>query len=849
MKNLTRQLILLTVATTLVSKFTSAFSDSTIAEALGWHASPDKSNLCGGYYTEPESISSVPNPPDYQTVPVTVTAKGPVIFRTNGTSVLQKEVEIKQPGRLIRADKAVIYHDKQTGKVTDIKLSGNVHVQEAGKLLIGKKADYNVAKNTLEFNNAIYHLTGKHQMLQVTTPFDAWGTADSMTRDNQGTITLNHAQYTTCSPTHPSWMLDAKSLELNRVKEEGYARNVVIRFKKVPIFYTPYYSFPLSTQRESGFLPPSMGYATQHGFYVTEPYYWNIAPNYDLLVSPTWYALRGVQLNNYFRYLTPDSDGFLYASILPNDRRFSQFKQNTLNNFANNTSTTVTPYLSELSKSSNDRGFFDFENHMQFNKAWSAKVYARYLTDPYYAEDFQTEYLFHNADQIPSFAELNFQGSHWQDRFLIQRYQTLHPIDQYATPAQNQYTRLPELDFSAAYPRFLPDTDFNLSAQAVKFDYHSVFAPLTYQVPVGDRLHLEPSISTPLNWSAFYFTPQIAADSTSYYTGLPTTGPGLARANDEDNRTLPIFDIDSGLYFDRLANISGRNYMETVQPRVFYLYTPYENQSNYPNFDTQLLPFSTTNLYSTNQFTGFDRLQNADQLTVGLSSNLLRTADASDVLSAQLGVINYFEPQKVCLVSGCVPNTGSASPIAGALTWNPNPLWSVNSQIAWDTVLKQINNSQFGVQYHFNTQHVIVLNYQFTHGNPDTPFDAFGYSTNTSLITAGLVWPLTFRWHFFGYSYYDLTHRRPQNQYVGLSYNTCCWALRFILSDDYNGITQINGNQTTQNQFSSTYYVEFLLKGLGSAGNRSAENMLMSTLPGFQDAFSNRGHYGYNQSV
>jgi LPS-assembly protein len=295
--------------------------------------------------------------------------------------------------------------------------------------------------------------------------------------------------------------------------------------------------------------------------------------------------------------------------------------------------------------------------------------------------------------------------------------------------------------------------------------------------------------------------------------------------------------------------IAGKHYIQSFEPRIFYLYTPYLNQDSYPNFDTQQLPFSTTNLYSINQFTGYDRLQNANQLSVGLTSNLLRENDASNVLSAQLGLIDYFTNPHVCLLQNCQIVSQSISPIAGSLKWSPNALWTFGTQAAWDTALKQVNNAQIGTQYQWMEKHIITLNYQFAHGNSDTPFDSLGFSTNSSLLTAGLLWPLSNHWRFFGYTYYDLTHRRPQNQYAGLSYDTCCWAFRGIVADNFNGTNSVNGGKIFQNQYTTSYYFEFLLKGLGSAGNRRAEDMLRSSLPGFEDVFSNRGHYGYQQSI
>jgi len=832
-----------------------AFAESSVAKALNWQtgSAPDHTgSLCGGYFKEPTEIANTPTPPSYKTTPVIITAKGPVIFRADGASILQDDVEIHQPGRLLRADKAVILHNRKTGKITDIQLSGNVHAQEHGKLLVGKKADYNVAKNTLTFHHAIYHIAGQHELLSISTPFDAWGTAGTINRDNTTVIHLHNATYSTCAPIHPAWTISATKMNLDHVKGEGTADNVVIRFKKIPIFYTPYYSFPLNAARKSGFLAPTMGYATAHGFYIGEPYYGSIAPNYDLLLTPEWYSERGGQLNGLFRYLTSVSSGSLYASYMPQDREFAQFRQNTLNNFTGNiiaSNADLPPYIAALKASTAQRTFIDFQNDVEFNHYWSGKFYARYLSDSYFAEDFQSAFLKQSNNQVPSFAELDYTGTHWQDIFLVQTYQTLHPIDQINQPAQNQYTRLPELDFNASYPEFASNNDFNLNGQIVKFDYQSDFFPYTYQRPIGDRIHLQPTLSHPIMWSSGFITPKIIADTTSYFSELPKATPTSIRPNYDINRTLPIVDIDSGLYFNRQMQWGSKNYIQTLEPRLFYLYTPYLNQNNYPNFDTQSLPFSITNLYSINQFTGYDRIQNANQLSLGLTSDILRASDASDILSAQLGVINYFANPQVCLLQSCSTPTQTISPVAGELSWNPDAMLSVNTQAAWDTVLKQVNNAQVGMQYHWNDHQIMVLNYQFAHGNPDTPFDSLGFSTDSSLITAGLLWPLTDRWRFFGYSYYDITHRRPENQYVGLSYDTCCWATRIILADNYNGTTQVSGGQISQSQYTTTYYIEFLLKGLGSVGNNRAEDMLTSTLPGFEDIFSNRGHYGYSNEI
>ena len=291
-----------------------ALDQQKIADSLNWKTTneqPDctnnntscatKSGLCGGYYAEPTIITTTPNPKPVKAVPVQITAKGPEIFRQNGTSLLQDHVVISQPGRLIQADKAVLYRDKKTNQISNIELSGHVRAEEYGKLLVGDTANYDVENKLFTLNGAIYHIAGTHQVVTLKTPFDAWGTAKKAVRDNNGVLDLTNATYTTCSPTNPTWQLSASSMKLDKKKGVGTAHNLFIKFKKVPIFYAPYYSFPMNKERKSGFLTPTVGSSNNFGFYVGEPYYWNIAPNYDLTVTPGWYTERGLQLSENFR--------------------------------------------------------------------------------------------------------------------------------------------------------------------------------------------------------------------------------------------------------------------------------------------------------------------------------------------------------------------------------------------------------------------------------------------------------------------------------------------------------------------------------------------------------------------
>lgn len=844
-----KRIIFFTLSTLALS--TKMHAD--VASELNWksckHPKPTQCALCNGYYDEPENIKKYPNPPPYKTTKMTITAKGPVIFRENGDSVLEKKVVVSQPGRAIYADKAIIKHNEKTGKITDIRLLGHVRAEEFGKLLAGKQAHLNIVKNSFTINHAVYHLAGSHSIISIKTTFDAWGVGESIHSKNR-VITLKNATYSTCAPKNPTWILSAKALKLDRNKQRCYAKNVVIRFKHVPIAYLPYISFSTDNSRKSGFLAPNLGYATDHGFYIGVPYYWNMAPNYDLLFTPYWYSERGVQFSSLFRYLSHRSQGQFYASFIPNDKKFNDFKNSTLDSFAGKTlSPQVSPYISELNGMSSDRAFFDFTNEATYNEKLDSTIAIRYVTDPYYPRDFSSDYLSNNTNQLPSFAKLHYHGDHWHDTFLLQAYQTLHSLDHLDTPAYNQYQRLPEFDTNANYPHAFHGNNLLFNGQFIHFRYESAFEPFTFERPIGDRIHLQPAINHPFTWANGYITPALTLDSTSYFAQMPTTNNSVPRNHFDSTRALPIIDIDGGLYFDRIFHFHNTGFIQTFEPRLYYLYTPYLNQDSYPNFDTQLLPFSVTDLYTLNRFYGYDRLQNANQVSIGLTTRTLSENTANNILSAQLGFIGYFSTPRVCLTPNCTITDRAISPITGSLTFYPSSRWSLTGSMAWDTAIDQINNLEIGGEYHLDNRHIVVLNYQFTHANNDTPFEISDANGNASLIKAGLVWPLNNRWKVFGYTYYNLTLSRPEDQYVGLSYNTCCWALRFIVKNNYDGNTRVDGGTTVQNQYTTNYFVEFSLKGLGSAGNHSAENLLTSTLPGFEDMFSNRTHYGYDQRV
>ena len=798
-------------------------SNQEIAAALNWISDKNTKNLCQGYYKEPSFVLATPHPAAIKQSATHITAQGPAFFTEQGTSILQKNVVITQPGRIIKADKAYLFRNQ--GNISQIKLRGHVHAIEAGKLMVSQTANLNRVTNVYSAKDVLYHLATQYNGATL----DAWGKASKAKRPSPTLLELHHATYTSCNPLNPSWVIQASYIKLDQKKGRGYARNAILKFKHIPIFYTPYYSFPIDKRRKAGFLLPILSSNSYSGYQLGIPYYFNLAPNYDATVTPTWYTNSGAQLNLLFRYLNQHSAGqtnTVNVSYLPDDKAFASFRQRTLATHPDNA--TNHTYLEQLKKDSNSRAFLSLNNHTQFNSSWSSDIHLNYVTDDYYLNNFSVNATDGLANQLLNQANLIYQGQHWQFTALLQGFQTLHVIDQ--TPVLDQYWRLPEFDLNADYPNFYKGFDLTLQNQLVNFKYSS---PILFNVPQGPRLHLRPGIDLPLNWKAIYFTPQIQLDSTVYSIQNPT-----AEQTNTMSRNLPIFSVDSGIYLDRKIHLGHHTYLQTLEPRVFYLYVPYTDQDNLPNFDASLSSFSFDQLYSTNAFTGYDRLQNANQVSLGVTSRLLRTKDSSQLLSASLGIINYFTPPRVDLTNtlslpipqgNFVPVTPTAqhlSPLVATLSYYPTTRWSARASAAWDINNHVLTSYSASTTYTRDHRHTLTLGYTFIRSQPPPNYNFFNL---------GLGWPLSERWSALGYLNYDVGNKRPFQYFTGLQYDTCCWALRLMFNKSYTGLLTTNG--ITQTQFTTTYYIQVLFKGLSSFGNKDPGDIIAANLPNYQNIF------------
>lgn len=810
----------------------------TIAEQLGWV--PNKLDICKGHYLDPLQAYT-------QT---TLTKLGQSFthidaaqshFSFEGTSTLSGHVVINQPGRLLQAEKAYFYRDPNTGKITTMDLLGGIQFEEPNLLIKAQKAHFNLNNQSGYLTAIIYRILLRNSMLfkgiHEGMPINAWGLADAVEKTYSGLIILHNSTYSTCSPVHPTWKLSAKKIILNRDTGRGKAYNTWLGLQGIPILYSPYLAFPIDNRRESGFLFPNIGTSSQSGLGIGFPYYWNIASNYDFLLTPTLFSKRGIQLTGQLRYLTPQSQGVMVANYLPYDRAAARLAEAI---------PFLYPNIHPLTTPTTARTSFSWQEQRHFTPRWSSSINFNWVGDDYYLEDFNTPPSI-AINQLAQQAQLNYTGDIWNFTARINRYQTVHPLNQ--SPVNNPYNSLPEIDLKSTTQNF---HGFNVQISN-QFNYFQRLNDPGEQVPPPKALRLSifPSVSYPLRSKEAYLIPRIQLSLTHYTIMNPVAGYPR-----EIQRTIPLFSVDSGLYFDRKIQWGKHSFLQTLEPRLFYLNVPYRDQSNIPIFDSALIPFTYDRLFMTNRFSGFDRIGDANQMSFALTTRLFDPNTGEEKLNASIGEIYYFKNRQVVLCSplerqlsipgtlcanpftipGSTSPTEKFSPIAAQINYHVNSQWRTTANIAWDPESGDIINAAANIQYHPEPDRLFNINYgRVRFGDllvttPPTPSDS--HQNDFNRLGFSFATPLGHQWSTVGGWNYNLSHHYSQSFFYGLQYDSCCWAFRIVAGRTFFAL-----NQNNNPLFNNVVYFQFQLKGLSTVGISDITRFLTNNIPGYVDHF------------
>lgn len=673
------------------------------------------------------------------------------------------DAEIHSDGQVIKGDR-IDYNPINR----ELHATGNVRVEQADTVADGTELRLKMEDREGEMTEPVFHLGGNGDK-------KSRGSAKTLFFEGPTRERLKSARYTTCEDGRDDWFLRAGELEINHHSETATATNASIEFKGVPILYTPWIDFPFSNQRKSGVLTPTFGTTTRSGFELSLPYYWNIAPNMDATITPRYLSKRGLQMQGEFRYLEPDYSG-----------------------------TDVIEYLPSDDQSGGNRFFANLNHSHVFGNGWSGRLKFERVSDDKYFSDLSSHVIVTSQVNLAQQASLHYDSVNWHFSGLAQQYQTL---DKLSYP----YQRLPQLSLSGSED-FGP-VDAGLWSEFVRFDKNSE-APTTV---TGNRFTVYPNLSLPLTQSYGYITPKIGVHYTKYDLGGNTNftnDKGLADTYQSETRTLPIFSVDAGLYFDRDMRVVKNRYTQTLEPRIYYVYIPNQNQSRLPIFDTGLSDVNLSTIFTENQFSGGDRVNDANQVTVGLTSRLIDQKTGAQRLAATVAERFYFSDQNVVMPGGTV-RTGIHSDLFTALTVNLLNHWYADAAWQYNTDTGITEKGNISTRYQPETGRVLNMAYRYTRDSLEQ-------------IDLSSEWPLGGSWYGLGRLNYSLrdhppTDKRGPVEYLaGLEYDAGCWQGRAVL----------HRLQTATARANYAMFFQLELGGLSSIGTNPLE-VLKRNIPGY----------------
>jgi LPS-assembly protein len=695
---------------------------------------------------------------------------------------LSGNVRIERADQLLRADR-VDYNDT----TTDYDAQGNVRYQEAGELL---------SADRLRGNNQANHGVAENVRYQLLQSRGNGTAARGELLDAQHSR-YSLVTYSTCDVGHHLWEVRAKSLKIDKATGVGTAHGATMRFADVPFLYLPYFTFLVDNRRKTGFLYPTFGGSSRSGTMFGIPYYLNLAPNYDATLEPRVYSQRGTLLAGEFRYLVPGTRGQLNLEYLSNDRG---------NNTADATPTRGT-----------DRWLFKYRDITRIAGPWYFSTSINRASDRSYLRDFGNDLYTTSVGTLTSSGYVRGHGDWWNASFGASSYQN---VDPYLPDTVVQYKRWPSATLGLDIPinhwlEFGADT----SATAFRKD----------QRIDGDRLDLYPYLAADFRGAAWFVRPKLAYRYTAYqldgnyqnygYRG-PLTGTQVSPFDDRTpSRALPIASLDTGLVFERKTSLFGTSYTQTLEPRLYYLYVPYRNQDDLPVFDSRRMSFDYWQLFSPNQFSGADRQMNANNLTGALTTRLLDD-DGVERLSASIGQIHYFAPQRVQLPNGAVttaaPTDWARSDYVAQLDVQLNDRWRLNSAYQWSPNTRQTNLGALGLQRRVGTDGIFNFSYRFRR-NLVEQYDA------------SAIYPISERWRLLGRWVYSVRDQRTVEALAGVEYDSCCVAVRVV--GRHYVITR--GALASQGESNNAVMFELVFKGLG-AFNGQTEDVLRRGILGYQ---------------
>lgn len=689
--------------------------------------------------------------------------KAPMDVKSNYSEIFDNEIgNYSGKVEMSRADQHAFADKANYDSVSEtLDLHGKVYYSEEELALYSETATLKLASDQAKLRDTLF--------ISAATPMR--GSAKAVYRDSASLSHYKEVAYTSCRPGNQDWAVHASELKMNKQSGKGSAKNAWVEFKGVPVFYSPYLSFPVDNRRLSGFLAPVFGNTQSSGFNLSIPYYWNIAPNYDATLKPVYFSDRGLLLGGDFRYLTQESSGKATVEYMPDD-----------------------------SKLNDSRYHLMLKHYSQFTSHISSSIDLNNVSDKNYFAELGNALSFPNFSFIRSAGDVRYVD---EGVAFVARAESYQTLDSSLTGRQIPYRRLPQITLNLNHSFNSMPLIAALESESVNFSHNTLVD--------GQRLNVKPSLSFPLQTTSSYVTPKISVQHTQYFLNNQQAGLPV-----DISRTLPIMSVDSGMFFEKNVNIVDTSFRHTLEPRLFYLYIPKTNQSQIPLFDTSVYDFWFNSLFRENRFSGSDRVQDANQISVALTSRLIDPASGLERLKFNLGEIFYFRNREVTLdLPGTPVETASSSPLVAELGSELTRHVSVDTGIQWDPHRNDIVRAKAMLHFMNGPDQIVNLGYLYRHD----PLVADN-SNDITQSDMSFRWPIYNNWYAVGRWQYSWLYNRTLDGFFGLEKENCCWRFRVIGRTYLNSINQaVNPvSQVVEGTTQTGIFFQVELKGLTGLG-------------------------------
>ena len=729
---------------------------------------------CDGRYIDP--LADQKNGPEPDLADIEASARS---SEMRGNQVfLEGGVRVTQGYRQLSSDRAIIDRVERTAV-----LEGNIEVREPGVVMLGERAEIRPKTGEAIIDNSQFVLHDLHLR----------GTATGLARSEEGLVFVENGTVSYCAPEDADWVLRADSMELDPEEGIGTAKGARFDVGGVPVFYFPWLRFPLDDRRRTGLLFPDIGSDTRGGLDVSAPVYLNLAPNYDLLYTPRYIDERGTNHEFDGRYMDKRI-GFWQAggAYLADDERYAR----------------------EVPEDRNpDRWLARVNHNGLFSQRWRTQVNYSKASDANYVKDLNTASINNRRETaLLQLGSVDYLGDQWLVDLDVQQFQSL------ADDINNDYKKLPQL--TAQYRGDRTPFEFDPIALVQYSNFDTDEDRVT-----GQRVYAEAGVTYPMLWQFGFLRP------TAKYRQLEYDLDPQGRFTEETpSAGSALVNLDGGLFFERSTSIAGKGMLQTLEPRLYYLYSEFDDQTDQPDFDSAELTFSYNQLFRETRFSGRDRLDDANQLSLGLTTRFISEDTGREQFSASVGQIFYFQDREVRLNPVAPPLEQSGSELAGELVWNPNDRLSLRSNLQYDPYSGDTNAGNFNVNYKPGNGAVYNVGYSYRR-----PITVTSLASTTEQANLSAYIPMGRNWSFFVSWAYSIEAQDSVEDMVGIEYDSCCWKFRLLHLRYFDTIPgQIPDFTDPELEREHSTQFQIVLKGMGGFGNR-VENLLGDLIRGFEE--------------